>query len=125
MLEDSPESVQLLLEAGHPIDLQDFDGFTALFSAVSSKALRSMILLIEKGANIHHKTKNQQNLCFIAAKYGHLDILKLLIEKYNISYTDPDYHGYSPLCASITLDNKDVFCHLLDLYMKNKIDLEI
>lgn len=30
MLPDSPESILLLLEMGHPVDYDDFDGNTAL-----------------------------------------------------------------------------------------------
>ena len=35
-LPDSPESVLLLLKKGHKVDIQDFDGNTALISAASS-----------------------------------------------------------------------------------------
>ena len=56
MLEDSPDSAKILLEAGHPIDFPDFDGFTPLFSAVSSCAARSVRLLWEYKANFNHKT---------------------------------------------------------------------
>lgn len=84
-----------------------------------------MVLLIKKGASLDHKTKNKQNACFIAAKYGHLEILKILVQEYNISYTEPDYHGYNSLCAAVTLEDHGVFSYLLDLYLANKIDLEL
>lgn len=50
-----------------------------LFSAVSSNAVRSVRLLYNLKANIHHKTKNKESAVFIAAKYGHLDVLKILV----------------------------------------------
>lgn len=65
--------------------------------------MRSVRLLYSLKADVHHKTKNKENAVFIAAKYGHLDVLKILIDEYKLSYTEPDYHGYSPLCASVTL----------------------
>ena len=45
-----------MLEAGHNIDIVDNDGFTPLFSAVSSCAIRSIRLLWEYKANFSHKT---------------------------------------------------------------------
>ena len=47
----------MLIEAGHPIDLEDFDGFTPLMSAAASLAVKSMRVLIKYGANVNHKTK--------------------------------------------------------------------
>ncbi len=43
-------------------------------------ALKSFKLLVERGANLKHKTKKNETVVFIAAKYGHLQMLKLLIE---------------------------------------------
>lgn len=79
-LEDSPECVQLLLNAGHRIDFEDSDKFTPFFSAISSHAERSLRILIENGANLKHKTIKNESAVFIAAKYGHLKILQILIE---------------------------------------------
>lgn len=62
----------MLLKAGHPVDIEDFDGFTPLFSAAASLAIRSMRVLITHGANLHHKTKRNETVVFVSAKYGHL-----------------------------------------------------
>lgn len=61
-----------MIEAGHPIDLEDFDGFTPLMSAAASLAIKSMRVLIKNGANVNHKTKKNETVVFVAAKYGHL-----------------------------------------------------
>lgn len=61
-----------MLEAGHNIDIVDNDGFTPLFSAVSSCAIRSIRLLWEYKANFSHKTLKKETVCFICARYGHL-----------------------------------------------------
>lgn len=42
ILEDSPECAELIIQAGHPLEFKDADGFTPLFSAVSSMALKSI-----------------------------------------------------------------------------------
>jgi len=39
-----------------------------------------MRLLISNGASLKHVTKKNETVVFIAAKYGHLQILKILIE---------------------------------------------
>jgi len=67
------------VKAGHFVDVEDYDKFTPLFSAISSHAERSLHLLISLGANISHKTKKNETAVFIACKYGHLKILKILI----------------------------------------------
>lgn len=48
-----------MIEAGHPIDFVDYDGFTPLFSAVSSRANRSLEILIKYGASLTHITNKQ------------------------------------------------------------------
>ena len=49
--------MELLIKAGHVIDFEDVDKFTPLFSSISSRAERSMRILINHGANLQHKTK--------------------------------------------------------------------
>lgn len=71
-LQDSPECAELLLKAGHPVDVQDFDGFTPLMSAAASLAIKSMQVLISHGANLQHKTKKNETVVFVSARYGHL-----------------------------------------------------
>jgi ankyrin repeat protein len=51
ILPDSPESVKMLLEYGHPVDLLDYEGNSALNSATSSNALDSMQILVAAGAD--------------------------------------------------------------------------
>ena len=51
LLPDSPESVKLLLDAGHPVDYPDYEESTALHSASSSKGHDSIHLLIKYGAD--------------------------------------------------------------------------
>jgi ankyrin repeat protein len=69
-----------LVKAGHQIDFEDIDKFTPLFSAISSHAERSLRLLVHYGANLKHKTIKNETSVFIAAKYGHLKIIQILIE---------------------------------------------
>ena len=57
----------------------DNDGFTPLLSAVSSNALKSVRLLEKYKPNYKHKTHKNESICFICARYGGLEVLKILI----------------------------------------------
>lgn len=92
------------MKAGHPLEIEDYDGFTPLFSAVSSNAVKSVRLLKKYKANFEHKTHRGETCVFIAAKYGHLEMIRLLIEEYGLDYQTPDINGYSPLAAAFTLE---------------------
>lgn len=41
-------------------------------SAAASLAVKSLRVLIKYGANLRHKTKKNETVVFVAAKYGHL-----------------------------------------------------
>lgn len=69
------------------------------------------------GANFHGETVRNENCSFIAAKYGHLPVLRKLIEEYGCTYLKKDIEGYSPLCASITLASSATFFYLADKYV--------
>lgn len=104
LVDDSPECVQLLLDAGHLIDVIDSDGFTPFFSSVSSNGARSFELLIKRGANLNHLTKKGENACLLAAKYGHLELLKQLVEEHHADINLRDSYGISALEAAAILD---------------------
>jgi len=89
-------------------------------SAAASLAVKSMRVLIKYGANLNHKTKKNETVAFVAAKYGHLDTLKILIEEFNCDYEEPSCYGVSPLDASLTTESTDVSSYLLNLYFSNK-----
>jgi ankyrin repeat protein len=95
----------MLLNAGHSIDPPDCDGFTPFFSSVSSNGIKSFRLLLKRGANVNHLTNKGENACLIAAKYGHLEILKCLVEKYKCDINLRDSYGMSALEAAAIYDN--------------------
>lgn len=86
LLPDSPESIKILHDHGHPIDILDLEGNTALMSAASSDAQDSLKVLIERGANKHIQNIYKENSVFLAAKFGHLDMIKLLVEEYHVEW---------------------------------------
>ena len=55
---DDGVELKRLLDAGVPVDYEDTGGYTALLGAVQSGRLRSVHMLLEAGANQHHKAKD-------------------------------------------------------------------
>jgi len=80
--DDSPEIAQLLLERGSNINLKDSDGNTALAIAAASHAERSIPILMAFGADMDVQNNAGETPIDQAAKWGHIEICKLLIENY-------------------------------------------
>lgn len=59
-------------------------------------------MLVKYGANLGHKTVKGESAVFIACKYGHLDILKILVEEYHCNFLEETVQGYTPLMAALT-----------------------
>ena len=53
-------------------------------------------MLIEAGANVHHANKYNFNLLHVAAIYGNVEMVKLLID-HKVEINFKDNIGYTPL----------------------------
>ncbi|KAL4494067.1 hypothetical protein ABPG72_016023 [Tetrahymena utriculariae] len=118
-LPDSPQSIEVLHDYGHPIDFQDFEGNTPLLSAASSDARESLRVLINRGANKNIRNFYGETPVFLAAKYGHTEILKTLIDEYNCDWEMRDIRNTTP-CEIAAINQKyECFDILLNLEIQN------
>jgi hypothetical protein len=80
--EDRLETVQFLLSRGAEIDKTGLDEATPLYSAVSRGALQMTQLLLEGNADINARDGDfGQTALMRAAKYSHVDILRVLLAR--------------------------------------------
>ncbi|XP_066954520.1 ankyrin repeat and SOCS box protein 12-like [Macrobrachium rosenbergii] len=86
----SCECVELLLNAGAEIDLEDVKGQTPLFVATSCRKIDIMKVLLERGANPDGSRKNRCTPLLIAVRDGFSEGVKLLL-KYGAD-TEPFDH---------------------------------
>lgn len=73
-----PKMVQLLLDFNADINLLDEKGESALIYAIQNSKIETVKILIEKGANINHKTKDNINPLYVATKKKNTEIISLL-----------------------------------------------
>jgi hypothetical protein len=90
---DSPDSAQLLLEKGFPVDEVDFEKNTSLHIAASSEAINSIPILMAFGASLMARNDYGETPIMTAAKFGHLDTVKMLYERYHSPITEKDIFG--------------------------------
>lgn len=72
-----------------------------------------MILLWEKGASINSRNKKGETPLFQACKYGHLTVVKILLEKMNAARSIADFTGLTCEETSIENDSLEVFEYLV------------
>ncbi len=77
------ETVKLLIENGADINYVDKHGFNSLLVASWYDRTETVNFLFEKGANVDNVnlTKSNNNCLVNALCYGHIEIVKLLLEK--------------------------------------------
>ena len=74
-----PDIIQILIDCGAKINLQDDDGYTPLFYAIEVGKNNNLNVLIEKGADLNHKNKAGINPLYYAKKYKKPAMLELLL----------------------------------------------
>ncbi|XP_064109584.1 ankyrin repeat and SOCS box protein 12-like [Macrobrachium nipponense] len=77
----SCECVELLLDAGAEIDLEDVKGQTPLFVATSCRKIAIMKVLLERGAHPDGSRKNRCTPLLIAVRDGFSEGVKVLLER--------------------------------------------
>ena len=79
------------------VDTTDNQGFTVLHRAAQSGSYELVKFFVNKGTDIHLKTKGGQNCLHIATTYGHLNLCGTLVNKHNFNVDMVDDRGWTAL----------------------------
>jgi ankyrin repeat protein len=114
---DSPECVQLLIEAGAELEVEDKEGYTPLMIASSTGGTESLKLLINVGCNPHHLNKEQANCLIEATRYNNTECIKIILDKVNdLDINIKDAHDMSAVDYAVAFDHP----HNLKLFIEYK-----
>nr|XP_026490186.1 transient receptor potential channel pyrexia-like isoform X1 [Vanessa tameamea] len=102
------------------IDYQNEEGETPLMKAIINGHLNCVEAILNDGASIKLTMPGDINVLHIAAEYGHIDILKFLIEydenateEMINAVTSPDRRGFGPIHFSVFNNNTDCLIYLI------------
>lgn len=111
---DDIDQVSKLLADGVPINSNGGTiGFTPLIAASYSGRIKIVILLIEKGADVHKREKgNDSTALILAAQRGHLDVVLTLISA-GAKLNKSNENGVTPIGAAATWGRTHVVQTLL------------
>ncbi|KAL4715705.1 hypothetical protein ACJJTC_006284 [Scirpophaga incertulas] len=107
------ELMQLLLDYGAMLDVQDFDDETPLHDAVLNSESLAVNLLLHAGANPDIKNKNYKTPFHIACSRGNYKIVKYMMP-FIVDINEQDDSGSTPLRLSISGLNDKVVAFLLE-----------
>ena len=82
------DMIREIVSNGVPIDITDFLGRTSLHIATLSNQLKAVELLLDSGADPTLHMKDGRSIVHIAAEYGYIEILRLLLEKLKLGKKD-------------------------------------
>ena len=105
--------IKLLNQYEFNLHIADNDGWAAIHHASSSGSIKLVTLFIERGIDIHLKTKDDQNCLHIAARNGHLNLCKVFVDNYNFDVHLADIHGWTALHCSAENGRFDLFSYIL------------
>jgi len=98
------EVVELLLEKGVKLDMQTYDGWTALMLAANTDMVK---LLLEKGANVNLQTNDGWSALMLATDKENVDLVRLLLEK----------------GANVNMQNNTGWCALMDASDSGQLEI--
>ncbi|MBC8378670.1 MAG: ankyrin repeat domain-containing protein [Planctomycetes bacterium] len=91
------EIAEILLKSGANVDTLNYQKWTPLyFVAMNGKDTRIAQLLIDYGADVHHKTDGSSTPLHAAATNGNLELIKILID-YGADVNDISMSNRTPL----------------------------
>ena len=79
------------------VHISDYEGWTALHHSARNGSYELVTYFAGVGTDINLKDKNGMNCLHIAAMYGHLNLCKKLIDKYNFDVHRADNGGWTAL----------------------------
>ena len=90
------EIIDFLIKSGAFLEFRDGGGFTSVLCAVMGSNVRNTQRLIEFGADVSKTSFKNDTAMHLAAKNGHTDEIKLLLE-YNVNVNAFDRELRTPL----------------------------
>ena len=109
-----------LIRLGANVNAQDNDGNTPFLLACSSGIAEITNLLIGANARIDVKNYLDENGVHLGARGGHLDIVKLIMNKYYWLVEQPNKNGEKPIHLAAANGQVNVLDHFL--YLRVRID---
>lgn len=117
-MQESPEILACLLDAGADIDIQDSNGLTALTlacGATGETRLHSAMLLIDRGANVDLEVVNGFTPLLYASQRGALGLVSTLLKKgANPNSCAEAVQGVTPLLLAADGGHEEVALTLLE-----------
>ncbi|XP_044738962.1 uncharacterized protein LOC123300452 [Chrysoperla carnea] len=99
------DNVKFFIENGADVNHKDEQDRTPLYVAIENGKLECVQVLIENGADIN--TKMPEHPIMLAIETSNLDILKLLIDKYNADINIVSDNLWSPLHHAANIPDND------------------
>jgi ankyrin repeat protein len=110
---DSKDVFKYLYSLGLDSNLEDKNGYTALMKTIMSQMNPEkeeiITYLIKSGAKL--KNTNNVNLLMAAVKYGKIENVKFLINRYNIDVNEQDDKGLTALMYLVKHNSKKPLKH--------------
>ena len=107
------------------IDLTDYDGWTALHHSARSGSYDSFTYFVDMETDIECKNNLGENALHIAARYGHFNICKSLVNKHKFDVEQTDNGGLRALHHSARSGSHWLFEYFADIsnniYCKNYV----
>ncbi|XP_063538578.1 ankyrin-1-like [Cydia strobilella] len=117
------EVIQLLIDHGAMIDVQDFDGDTPLHDAALASKLKSVTALLHAGADLAIKNETGYTPFHLACFKGGFDIIKVMLPFVD-DINEVTDNGDTPVIIACTGNNENIVQFLLDNgadpHIKNK-----
>ncbi|XP_026728471.1 transient receptor potential channel pyrexia-like [Trichoplusia ni] len=110
------------------IDYQNEEGETALYKAIKNGHVECVKQILNEGATLKITLPGNVNILHAAADYGHLEVLRVLLEFDEVvtdslinALTEPDTRGFGPIHYAVT--NNHAEC--VELLLSKKADIRL
>ena len=115
----------LIANHGFDKNIANNNGWTALHSSARSGSYELVIFFVEKGADIHQKTKVGENCLHIAARNGHLNLCQTLIANHGFDKNIANNNGWTALHSSAQSGSYELVIFFVekgaDIHQKTKV----
>ena len=114
----------LIDEDNFDVHMADYVGWRVLHYSTRNGSYELFTFFADKGSNVHIKIKNGTNSLHIASLYGHLNLCKTFIEKYNFDVHEANNGDWRALHFSGKNGSFNLFSYILgkgsEIYCKTK-----